>query len=186
MVDLCRYGMGTPKSQPNTDPSKPLNNLRAEAFCLALAKGGVANAAYVEAYPAARKWKPTTVRSEASRLAALPQVQARLEWLRKQAASSAVADLQEVLEYYTKILRACPSRLLNNDGSVDILALKAAGQELESITIEDGRDGRKIKFTLRDGIAAARELARLQGWEKAQKVEHSGVVEVVRHDDGRG
>ena len=178
--------MGTPKSQPNTDPSKPLDNLHAEAFCLALAKNGVASAAYVEAYPAARKWKPATVRSEASRLAALPQVQARLEWLRKQAASSAVANLQEVLEYHTKILRACPSRLLNNDGSVDLLALKAAGQELESVTIDDGPLGRKIKFTLRDGIAAARELARLQGWEKAQKIEHSGVVEVVRHDDGRG
>lgn len=178
--------MSTPKSQHDVDPSKPLDNLHAEAFCLALTKGGVLATAYIEAYPAAKRWKSATVRSEASRLAALPQVQARLEWLRKQSASSAVADLQEVLEYYTKILRARPSRLLNNDGSVDLLALKAAGQELESITIEDGRDGRKIKFTLRDGIAAARELARLQGWEKAQKVEHSCVVEVVRHDDGRG
>ncbi|MEI8078622.1 MAG: hypothetical protein WCH61_03200 [bacterium] len=82
--------MGTSKSQHDIDPSKPLGNLHAEAFCLVLAKGGVANAAYAEAYPAAKKWKPATVRSEASRLAALPQVQARLKWLRKQAANAAI------------------------------------------------------------------------------------------------
>lgn len=156
--------MGTPKSQPNTDPSKPLDNLHAEAFCLALAKGGVANAAYVEAYPAARKWKPATVRSESSRLAALPQVKARIEWLRKQAANVAILSLIEVKEALTRMAR---------------------GEEVEfSDTAIQG--GIIAKLGKSNKLGAIALLTRLEGWEKPQKIEHSSVVEIVRHDDGRG
>ena len=86
--------MGTPKSQPNTDPRKPLDNLHAETFCLTLMKVEFADAAI----------------------------------------------------------------------QGGIIAKLGKSNKLGAIAL----------------------LARLEGWEKPQKVEHSGVVEVVRHDDGRG
>lgn len=67
-----------------------------EDFATALAAGLSQAAAYREAYPAAAKWKDATVWEEASRLAAHPEVRARLTELRAKAAAANEVSIERL------------------------------------------------------------------------------------------
>ena len=71
------------------------------------------------------------------------------------------------------------------DGSVNIHN-KANAVAVESLDTEYTKFGTKKKIKVRDPIVAISTLAKLCGWNEAEKVEASGIVEIVRHDDGRG
>ena len=160
-------------------------------FVHAYIEAGNGCEAYRTAYPASRRWKQASVERAALRLLDRPRVKARVKELRAKAQSEAVATLHEVLAMLSRIVRACPASILDETGCVDMERLKDARQELASIEVEETPEGRQYKEKYHDAIQAADRLAKLQGWDKPQRIEHSGnvnhtIVEVVRHDDGRG
>ena len=76
--------MPTPAKRVDLDPAAPLKTKALEAFCLAMLKPDTTEAeAYMLAHPAARKWSVKSVGVNACKTAALPQVAARIKWLRE-------------------------------------------------------------------------------------------------------
>jgi hypothetical protein len=80
------------------DPSKPLKNARHERFACELAKVQSKAAAY-------RSAGFTDDRREASRLATNPDIQARTEWIKAQAADGDVMDIAEKRRIAAEIAR---------------------------------------------------------------------------------
>ncbi len=76
-----------------------------EKFVQEFIATGNATEAYRRAFPGSQKWKPESVYSKASNLLHLAKVSARVEELRKQAVTSAVATRTEALEILTNIAR---------------------------------------------------------------------------------
>ena len=77
----------------------------AEKFAQLVAIGKTQSAAYREAFPKSKKWKPETVWSAASRLAADSKVSARIDELREEMRQSANMTLQSHLEELERIKR---------------------------------------------------------------------------------
>lgn len=72
-------------------------NDRQELFCQEVVKGAALKRAYITAYPRAKSWKDTTVDSRASNFAKKPQIAARIEELRKQAAANSAITRDEII-----------------------------------------------------------------------------------------
>lgn len=140
-------------------------------FALEYVKTGIGTEAYRRAYPKSQHWKPTAVETHASALLATGKVQARVAELRARAESAAVATRQEVLAALTRIIRACPTDLLDECGCIDMTRLRACRQEIQEVTVEDTPAGRRHKVKLRDVVAAADRLAKLQGWDQPSRVD---------------
>lgn len=134
-------------------------------FAAAVVAGGSASDAYRQTYPRSLTWAPATVHSASSRLAARPEVAARVADLRRQAETDAVASRTECLIVLTRIIRACAGDLIRADGGVNLAAARRARQEIRSIEASETAQGyRRVKLRLRDPLAAIGLLARLQGW----------------------
>lgn len=148
---------------------------RQEAFIAAYIETGNATEAYRRAYPASRKWRTANaVESCASTMLASPKVSQRVDVLRKKAESAAVATRQEVLEVLSRVIRACPADILDEGGYVDLDRLRAMRQEVQEVTVDVAPNGaRRYRVKLRDAIAAADRIAKLQGWDAATKVDHT-------------
>lgn len=72
-------------------------NDRQEAFCQEVVKGNTLKQAYITAYPRAKTWKGSTVDARASKFAKEPKIAARLEELRRQAASSNAITRDDII-----------------------------------------------------------------------------------------
>lgn len=101
-----------PKSDER-DPSKPLQNSRAERFACELAKG----ASQSEAYRLAG-YKHDT--GAASRLSANVSVMARVSWLKSQAAESAVLTIREKREFLARVVKLKGTKI-NEDADGDLI-----------------------------------------------------------------
>lgn len=159
---------------------------RQENFALAYIETGNASEAYRRAYPASRKWTAKAVHTRASMLFGFAEVLRRIEELRAKAECEAIATRRETLIALTRILRACPSDIIDENGSIDLRKVREMRQELAGIEIEDTPNGRKYKVKFKDGIAAIDRLAKLEGWDAPQKVEMWGLAELVEELDRRG
>lgn len=170
------------------DPSQPLKIEREERYALTLVAGITQAEAYRSIYPCSKKWKDSTIYPKASRLAS--KIRARIQWLQKQAASERVSDAQERAEYLTRIHRDRLSKFITcgADGViVNIGPDEANSPALESvksrtITIGQGdgaMDAIVTEVKLKDGIAAVKELNRMQGSYKEPVQEHHVTGEVT-------
>ena len=148
---------------------RPLTQKRL-TFANEYLKTGNACEAYRRAYPRSLGWKVEAVEQSASHLLADPKVYARVKELRAKAESAAVATRQEVLEVLTRIVRCSPSDLLSPDGTIDLDKLRTYRQEVGEITVEDTPLGRRHKVKMRDVVAAADRMAKLQGWDQPQRI----------------
>ena len=140
-------------------------NQKQEKFCLAYAKSGNARQSYLDA---GYKCKPETADASACQLLKNPKVKARLEELRDKAANDAIADIREIQEMLTKILR--------KEEDEEIVVVEADGVGCSS--------ARKIRKepALKDIINAATTLAKMQGGFNTN-INITGTVPVVIVDD---
>lgn len=156
-----------------------------ESFCLAYLETGNASEAYRRVYATTRV-KPETINRSAKELIDNPKIAARLAELTKEATSKAVMTRQRALERLsmiaetsiTDILEFDEQELDGPDGPVretiwrmkdssEIPAIAAA--TIKSVTMT--KFGPKIEMY--DRLSAIQQLAKMQGWESAQKVDHS-------------
>lgn len=84
------------------DPSKPLANARQERFACELAKGNAAGKAYELA-----GYKRDD--ASACRLSRNAKVQARIEWLKRQAAAVDVLTIAEKRQFLARLVRCKPA-----------------------------------------------------------------------------
>ena len=150
----------------------PLKQGSRERFAQGVAAGMNQADAYRQAYEAAGGWKPETLWSRASRLASDRQVCTRIEWLKRQAASTAQMTRQRALEILSSMAVARFADFMDRNGEMD-LAKAAANPAVESLEITVDKDGRKrIKVRLANKIAVIERLAKMEGWDAAKKHDH--------------
>lgn len=156
-----------------------------EAFCLAYLKTGNASEAYRQAY-AAKNMKAATVNRKAKDLLDHGKITARLTELNQSAVTDSVMTRQRALERLSLIAETSITDILEFDqreidgpegpvtetiwrmkDSVEIPDVAAA--TIKSVTMT--KFGPKIEMY--DRLGAIQQLARMQGWESAQKHDHT-------------
>lgn len=156
-----------------------------EAFCLAYLKTGNASEAYRQVY-AAKNMKPATINVKASELLSNGKVTVRLAELNQSAVTDSVMTRQRALERLSLIAETSITDILEFDqreidgpegpvtetiwrmkDSVEIPDVAAA--TIKSVTMT--KFGPKIEMY--DRLGAIQQLARMQGWESAQKHDHT-------------
>lgn len=156
-----------------------------EAFCLAYLETSNASESYRRSYSASNM-KDKQIWEEASKLLSSPKVAQRLIELNSKAVSSAVMTRQRALERLsliaetsiTDILEFDQQELEGPEGPVreTIWRMKDSAEipEIAAATIKSvtmTKFGPKIEMY--DRLSAIQQLAKMQGWESAQKLDHS-------------
>lgn len=156
-----------------------------EAFCLAYLKTGNASEAYRQVY-AATNMKPATINVKASELLSNGKVTVRLAELNQSAVTDSVMTRQRALERLSLIAETSITDILEFDQhevdgpdgpiSETIWRMKdsdeipdVAAATIKSVTMT--KFGPKIEMY--DRLSAIQQLARMQGWESAQKHDHT-------------
>ena len=158
-----------------------------ESFCLAYLKTGNASEAYRQAYNPVNM-KPATINRRAHDLMVNGKIQARLEELNAAAVSNAVMSRQEALERLSRFARIDLADLVefgeyelaeDRQGRPVIQttwkirdAILQDPDALSAIAeLNASKDGIKIKT--HSPLQAIQQLAKMQGWESAQKIDHT-------------
>lgn len=137
-----------------------------EKFCLEYAKLGNARQAYIKA--GYKQAKDSTTDVNACRLLKNDKVKARLAELAKEAENNAIADIQEMQEKLTEIIRQTLEE--------EVIVVEGSG--------EGCSDARKInkKPAIKDVINAINTLGKMQGAFK-EKVELEVAIPVFAGED---
>lgn len=124
-----------------------LLNVKQEAFCLHYAKTGNATESYKKA-----GYKPKNDNSagaNARRLLQNDKIKTRLQELVEEMASEKIADIREVHEYLTKVIRG--------ETTEDVVVTEGCGDGISEAKIV------QVRTSSKDRIKAATELARMKG-----------------------
>jgi phage terminase small subunit len=124
-----------------------LNNPKWEAFCLHYAKTGNASESYKVAGYDAKSEK--AIYSNAHRLLKNDGVKARLAELAEEMAADKIADIREIHEYLTSVIRG--------ETTEDVVVTEGCGDGVSEATII------KVRTANKDRIKAATELAKMKG-----------------------
>ena len=108
------------------ETGRPLANARRERFAQLVASGRTQADAYREAYPSSKKWKLSALHTHSCELAALPEVVARVEALKRAAAEASVLGAKEFRERLTRQFRAA-------DAAGDLDAMVKIGSLLAKV-----------------------------------------------------
>ena len=170
------------------DGPKPLAKARQEAFCQALT--GFPPLSVVAAYKKAG-YNPTNAKANAARMMENDGVSKRIAFLRAANAAACQLSKDEALNILADIARAKITDYMDADGTLSVKRREktVAVSSLKSRRIyAKGEDiGEEREIRLRDPREAIETIAKMCGWFMPEKHEVSGrVVEIVRHDDGRG
>lgn len=107
-----------------------LKNARHETFCRAILEGKTQRAAYIDAYPAAKKWQFGTLDNRAWELAKRPEVAARIDELKTEAATAAVLSCRERLVMLSEIAKDTELDLAQRLKAIDLL------NKMESVYVQ--------------------------------------------------
>lgn len=140
-------------------------NQKQEKFCLAYAKSGNARQSYLEA---GYKCKPEVADASASQLLKNPKVKERLAELYDKVANEKVADIREMQEVLTSIIR--------KQMDEEVIVVEGDGDGCSS-----ARRMRK-EATLKDIVNAINTLAKMQGGFNTN-VNITGSIPIVIVDD---
>lgn len=92
-----------------------------ERFAVLVAAGEMSqSAAYREAYPASKNWKPESVHAKASELAADRKVSARIAELRQAASKKVGLKTASILEQVRRLAESDIAGVMNADGTVKL------------------------------------------------------------------
>lgn len=156
-----------------------------ENFCLAYLETGNASEAYRRSYDA-ENMKPETINRNAKDLLDNSKIAARLAELTEEATTSAVMTRRRAMERLSLIAETNITDILEFDQhDIDteegpiretIWRMKdsnevaeTAAVAIKSVTMT--KFGPKIE--MHDKLSAIQQLAKMQGWESAQKVDHT-------------
>jgi phage terminase small subunit len=150
-------------------------------FAMGLAKGLSGPEAALQAGYSGKNRE--TLQATAGKLVKHPVVVAELERLRGQAEAATHASREEALRKLTVFLRFDPETLLNPDGTLNLPAAKAAGvlgllEGLEVVEEQREVEGqgvvttRRAKVKFPDRLGTIDRLAKLCGWNAAEKHQH--------------
>lgn len=159
-----------------------------ERFCLAYLETGNASEAYRRAYDA-ENMKPETINKRASELLDNREIAGRLEELNKSAVTAAVMSRTEALEKLSALARTDLKDLvefgeyeLGSDPESGVPIIQTSWR-IKSSALQDpvkmaaiseltaSKEGIKIKT--HSPLTAIQQLAKMQGWEAAQKFDHT-------------
>ena len=121
--------------------------VKQEAFCLHYAKTGNATESYLTA-----GYKATTngvARTEASKLLTKPNIQARLKELADEVHDSSIADIKEIHQFLTSVIRG--------ETTEDVVVTEGCGEGVSEAKIVQIRTNNVAR------IKAATELAKMKG-----------------------
>lgn len=158
-----------------------------ENFCLAYLETGNASEAYRRSYDA-ENMKSATIHSRAYELLDNSEIAARLAELNQAAVTAAVMTRQEALEKLSALARtdlkdlvefgeyalgedAEGNPVIQSSWKIKDSALQDPVKLSAISELTAGRDGIKIKT--HSPLSAIQQLAKMQGWESAQKVDHT-------------
>ena len=158
-----------------------------EDFCLAYLETGNASEAYRRAY-GGTNMKPATIHRRAFDLMENSKMKARIAELNSAAVSAAVMTRQEALERLSGFARTDLADLVEFGEyeiaeDADGAPVMQASWRIKPDTLRDkkkmaaiaeltaSKDGIKIKT--HSPLAAIQQLAKIQGWEAAQKLDHT-------------
>lgn len=150
-------------------------------------KTGNATEAYRQSY-STKNMLPKTVNEKASKMLASDKIRARLAELNEKAVTDAVMTRQEALERLSNFARTDLSGLVEfgtfevgNDGQgnpviqsvwkIKDSVLQDPAKMAAIAELTAGRDGIKIKT--HSPLQAIQQLAKMQGWEAAAKIDHT-------------
>lgn len=91
-----------------------------EAFARGVIAGLSQAEAYRQAYPKSQKWKPDTIHQQASRVAKLPRVSARIAAGQAEAAANAGLDKAKVLREVALLAHSDIAGIMHPDGKVKL------------------------------------------------------------------
>ena len=133
-----------------------LTNPKWEAFCLHYAKTGNASEAYKRA--GYETDNPRSIYSNCNRLLKNDDIKARLAELAEEMASEKIADIREIHEYLTSVIRG--------ETTDDVVVTEGCGDGVSEATIVKVRTPNAMR------IKAATELAKMKGaYDSKLKVE---------------
>lgn len=149
-----------------------------ENFCQYYLDTGNASVAYRMAYDCTNM-KPETIWSTASRLLDNRKVVARLDEIRAERAAATADERKAVLDVLMDIVMADPSETTFEDPKTGKPKTKAPYQLPKRLrnAVKDMRNARgTVTYNFHGKVEAARQLAQMNGWNAAQKVEvgHNG------------
>lgn len=159
-----------------------------EAFAQHIAGGLTQAEAYRQAYPRAQRWKPEAVHQQASRLAALPHVAARVAELKAAVVEQSTLEASKVLSEIAKLAHSDIAGIMHTDGS-------KAGQvklphELDAATraavasFKIDEFGR-IEYKFWDKNSALERASKVLGlFEKDNRQKADPLVELLKGLDG--
>lgn len=124
-----------------------LANPKWEAFCLHYAKTGNASEAYREA--GYQTTNARSIYSNCNRLLKNDDIKARLAELAEEMASEKIADIREIHEYLTKVIRG--------ETTEDVVVTEGCGDGVSQATVVQVRTANAVR------IKAATELAKMKG-----------------------
>ena len=122
-------------------------NVKQEAFCLHYAKTGNATEAYKEAGYEAKT--AGAIYANANRLLKNAKVQARLKELADEMADAKIADIREIHEYLTRVIRG--------ETTEDVVVTEGCGEGYSEAKVVEVRSNNATR------IKAATELAKMKG-----------------------
>ncbi len=124
-----------------------LKNVKHEAFCLHYSKTGNATESYKKAGYKAKT--EAAINASASQLLKNPKVQERLAELAEEMASSKIADIKEIHEYLTAVMRG--------EEKEEVVVVEGEGEGVSEARIIEKAAG------IKDRIKAGETLARMKG-----------------------
>lgn len=144
-----------------------LTNPKWEAFCLHYAKTGNASEAYKQAGYETKN--PRSIYSNCNRLLKNDDIKARISELLEEMASEKIADIREIHEYLTSVIRG--------ETTEDVVVTEGCGDGVSEAKVVQVRTNNVAR------IKAATELAKMKGaYDSKLKVEVT--VPVFGGEDG--
>ena len=122
-------------------------NPKQEAFCLHYAKTGNATESYKQAGYICKN--DNAAGASARRLLLNAKIKTRLDELTAEMASEKIADIREIHEYLTKVIRG--------ETTEDVVVTEGCGDGVSQATVV------QVRTSNRDRINAAKELAKMKG-----------------------
>lgn len=158
-----------------------------ENFCLAYIETGNASEAYRRSYNASNM-KPETVVVRASELMSKSNIKVRVEELRGKAESKAIMTREEALERLTRMARVRITDVAEfredivgeDDKGNPVKATNWRIRNSDELSEEAAASIKSVtatklgpKLEMHDPMTALNQLSKMQGWEAAQKFDHS-------------
>jgi len=162
---------------PDADGSKPLANVRWEAFCVAYTGHCRRNAAGAYVAAGYKPKTPGTAAVNAGRLLTNANIAARVEHLNNEALKIERLHARDAVRRLAIIATAELADFLNDDGTINPESLKGPmGAAIESFAVTETPTGRRWTIRLKDSMRAL-ELLGLT--EKAAPSPGQGEVFVI-------